>query len=400
MTRNRTSVSPNLDAVPRLEIFEERAVPAQIGAPALGVMEHGQLQQVADGFATVDTLLHNRPDVRLKSWLNEDSLFVDGPGHSEIAPGQLKKADHVALNNQGTLAALDSTLANFISYFTKQIEHAKKETQSKSDGPTTPSSDDGQSTQDGQGEQGGQGGSDTPGSRPGPVGRTPESKPGAGTPAATTPDDSRADTPKTDPTSAPAPTGEDHKVDHAHVTAHADSTYSLIMAPVSAVANMAAAISAVNPAQATEFRSADSPLAGQRAAALVPDLTAAPAESGTEILDGNVIPAAGVAADPAAGPAPAPVADSAWAPAVGQVNDLVSRFVPLDPGAVEQSVDQFLDHLREARELTLTPRQACLLTVAVFAGLAGGEVARRQRLPQRVSQMLTRSRFFSRTKTV
>jgi hypothetical protein len=400
MTRNRTSVCPNLDAVPRLEIFEERAVPAHIGSINHADVDHGQQQQVAEGWATVETLLHNKPDDQLKSWLNEDSLFVDGPGHSEDAPGQMKKANNIALDNQGTLAALDSTLANFVSYFTTRIEQAKKETQSKSDGPTTPSNDGDQTTQDGQsqqGGQGGQGGSDAPASRPGPVGRSPAGRP----PASTTPNNSDADTPRTDPNSASAPTTDDHKVDPSHVTVRSESTNSLIIAPVSGTANMASVTNAANPAQAGELRASDSPPTGQRPVAFVPDLAAPPVVSGTAILDDNVIPAAGaVAADPAVGQAPASGADTAWAPAVAQVNDLVSRFVPLDPDAVEQSVNQFLDHLREARELTLTPRQACLLTAAIFVGLAGGEVARRQRLPQRVSQMLSRSRFFSRTKTV
>src|SRR5262249_45416488 len=253
----------------------------------LAAVDHGQHQHVADGWATVETSLHDKPDAQLKSWLNEDSLFVDGPGHSELAPGQLKRGDNAALNNQGTLGALDSTLSNFISLFTKRIEQARNETQGESDGPNAPGGDGGQTTQDGQGQQGGTGGSDTPASRPGPVGCSSGGKPTSDTPpSTTTSDDSGADNPKTNPSSAPAPTGD--KVDHSHVTARGDSTNLLIIAPVPGAANTAAANSTVNPAQSGEPRAADSPLAGMRPAALLPDLAAAPGESASVIVDSNV----------------------------------------------------------------------------------------------------------------
>src|SRR5262245_21670880 len=125
MTRYRTSACPNLESMLRLEIFEERAVPAHIGAPAPTDVDQGH---GGDNWATVESSALHKADTRLKSWLSEDSLYVDGPDHSDRDAGQGKSAARAELNNSGSLAKLDSTLANFISYFFKWKDGAKEDT--------------------------------------------------------------------------------------------------------------------------------------------------------------------------------------------------------------------------------------------------------------------------------
>jgi len=80
--------------------------------------------------------------------------------------------------------------------------------------------------------------------------------------------------------------------------------------------------------------------------------------------------------------------------------DLISAFSPIDPAALEESVNQFLDRLRDAKDAGLSASQAGMLSVALVTGLTAGEFARRKRLPQRFGSYLanSKSRATMRTK--
>src|SRR5947209_5324066 len=126
MTRKRASAGPNLETTPRLVMFEERTVPAHLGVHGHADVEHGHDAHEAEGWATVEAP-HAKADDRLKAWLSEDSLYVDGPGHSEDSPGHQKKAERAELHNRGTLLTLDDSLTSWLSAKVKPHQDAKED---------------------------------------------------------------------------------------------------------------------------------------------------------------------------------------------------------------------------------------------------------------------------------
>lgn len=309
---------------PQLEAFEDRTAPAVLGL-ALGV-EVAALAHV-EVVATVE-IAPDKSSHLFKEWLKEESLYADGPGHSENAPGQQKKHEKLELSNQGTLPRVDETPTAII---TIRIRPKDREVPSR--------------------------------------------------------------------VSVAAEKGEEPTLhilpieirEPAREAARVHPGWHRIYAPVpeeSAVLTSATP-EAARPLQTGEIRPTGSPLLIARPATIVPAAIAAGEIATDSATDAAPAPEVVVDATPATAEPPAAPATN-WTPAIAQVAEVISRFVPLDAGAVEESVDQFLSQLRDATGFELSPRTAGLLTAALVAGVASGEFARRKQLPQRVTQFLSR----------
>jgi hypothetical protein len=390
MNHHRAIAGPSLRAVPRLEAFEERTVPAHVGwhGHADASDSHdGPAAHRADDWTGVEGH-HAKAYDQLTAWLGEESFFADGPDRSEHAHGRNKGAGHVELDNQGSLTTLDDSLT------ANRSEKGGAKPVDQGSPPTTPDIQ--------------------------PL----ETKHVQATSIELTVLDGKPVEARTYQVelvtiivtilaAEARPTAHPHAVGHAEPAEHSDpaqhtdpaphpeSSDSLVVAPVSAEAVAVAPETAVAHLAPTAEPPRAAPLQGQRpATSPLPNLVLAAGEAASVPGGANGAPPADVVADPPGPAVPAEQPERPWAPAVAQVSELVSRFVPLDPNSVEQSVDEFIEQLHQNRDLVLTPRQAGLLAAVVAAGLAGGEIARRHRLPQRVTQLLSRTKFFSGTKTV
>ena len=100
--------------------------------------------------------------------------------------------------------------------------------------------------------------------------------------------------------------------------------------------------------------------------------------------------------------APAPAA-SRWSLPDISAADLVARFTPFDPAALDEQVNRFLDGLcmrQGGLSAWMAEHPWALWTTAALAGVTTVEYARRRRLPKKGTRFLSLSPFLTKTKTL
>jgi hypothetical protein len=111
-------------------------------------------------------------------------------------------------------------------------------------------------------------------------------------------------------------------------------------------------------------------------------------------------PVAETGESPAAAAAPAP---SIWALPEINASDLMARFTPFDPAALDEQVNRFLDGLcvrQSGLSAWMAANPWALWATAALAGVTTVQVARRKHLPQKGTRFLSLSPFLTRTKSL
>src|SRR5262245_6301792 len=261
MNHNQNSTRPYLEAMPRLGVFEERTVPAQLSVHGNSDVDHGHQAQEDDAWSSVATLAVQADDLR--SWLSEDSLYIDSPSHANDNSGSGKKAESPELGSFGTLATLEMMLTSSISNYTKSKGRTQNEKSDKPDAVTPPDKIVQPPVRQRTEKGGKQESPESPATPPvtTPVNEEPVADDsGSGDPIAVPADKPASDKDKIEPESSVSnPPAKEHTVEHAHPTPSGETTYSLIIAPVLTGTNgaVANANGAAYAAQAGEHGQAD-----------------------------------------------------------------------------------------------------------------------------------------------